>query len=254
MNTIIAGKMNNNKLIHINDDITENILLNGFHTIKNELFFINASLNKDLSEFIDAYNDLAIDSYVLEKEGYPYRKRRYGSFTYDTKIDLLMPNNHHTFYQSESANKAYGGIKREFSPIKTEILSNRFLQELIREDFSKFPNCDRCLSEKWFVGVQMFRVEATKEFYGSPTPEGIHQDEHHYVVQHMINKRNVKGGESSIYTLNKEKVTSLTLNNFLDSCYVKDEKVMHSVSSIECDNSEEIAIRDMLILDFELIQ
>lgn len=69
----------------------------------------------------------------------------------------------------------------------------------------------------------------------------------------MINKQNVKGGISTIYTLEKEKIISLTFDNFLDSCYVKDEKVMHDVSSIECKDDNEIAIRDMLILDFELI-
>jgi hypothetical protein len=173
--------------------------------------------------------------------------------------DLLVQgfhaiNSHKTFYQSENVNKAYGGIKRDFAPITKEILENQFLQEVILSDFEKLPKSDKVKSKKWFVGVQMFRIEATKDYVGEPSPEGIHQDEHYFVLQHMINKQNVKGSESTIFDLKKEKIVSLTFNNFMDSCYVKDEMVMHDVSSVECEDESQIAIRDMLILDYELIE
>ena len=242
------------KLIHIASDIAEDLLTEGFHTITNNAFCINATLNNDTIKFLKAYDNLKVDKYVLNDIGKPCRKRRYGSFTFDIKKNILSSNEHKTFFQSKKVNKAYGGIERDFAPIENDTLNNQFLQELIKADFTKFPKLDKNLSQKWFVGVQMFRIEATKDFKGEATPEGIHQDEHHFVVQHMINKKNVKGGVSSIYNLDQEKIVSLTLNNFLDTCYVKDEKVMHSVSSIECETDNEIAIRDMLILDFELME
>lgn len=241
------------KLIHITTDIADNLSTQGFQAISNDAFYINAKLNQDTAKFSEAYNNLEIDQYVLNKEGKSYRKRRYGSFTFDVKDNILIPNEHRSFFQSEKVNKAYGGIERNFAPIETHILHNQFLQELIKADFHKFPQEDKDLSQKWFIGVQMFRIEATKDFRGSPSPEGIHQDEHYFVVQHMINKQNVKGGESTIYTLTKEKIISLTLHHFLDSCYVKDQQVMHDVTSIECQDNNEIAIRDMLILDFEVM-
>ena len=64
---------------------------------------------------------------------------------------------------------------------------------------------------------------------------------------------NVRGGESSIFDLEKKIITSLILNSFMDSCFVKDVMVMHDVSSVECIDYSKIAKRDMLILDYELI-
>lgn len=241
------------KLITISEEIAECITTKGFRPVYSESFSINARLNYDTLKFLEAYEKLEVDNYVLKAEGIPYRKRKYGSFILNTLDNNLIINEHRSFIQSENVNNLFGGIERTFAPIDKSILENKFLQELIKADFSKFPETDKNLSKKWFVGVQMFRVEAKNGYAGQPTPEGIHQDEHHFVVQHMIKKENVKGGVSTIYTLEKEEIQSLTFNNFLDSCYVKDEKVMHSVTGIECINENESAIRDMLILDFELL-
>lgn len=242
------------KLIQINDEITQNLLTQGYHIANSSKFSINAKLYGDMTSFIKAYDNLEIDKYVYEKEGLPYRRRRYGSFVLNSENLELSVNEHKAFYQSENVNKSYGGIQRDFAPMTNELLDNTFLKEMIKSDFEKLPRPDKLKSQKWFVGIQMFRIEATKEFSGQATPEGIHQDGHHFIVQHMINKQNIEGGVSTIYNLDKEKIISITLNNFLDSCYIKDEKVMHSVSSIECKNINEIAMRDMLILDFELME
>jgi len=133
-------------------------------------------------------------------------------------------------------------------------MTNNFLQEIIKADFQTLPKSDKQKSKKWFIGVQMFRTEATKDYAGEPSPEGIHQDEHYFVLQHMINKYNVKGGRSTIFDLDKKEIVSLTFNNFMDSCFVKDELVMHDVSSVKCEDGSQTAMRDMLILDYELME
>jgi hypothetical protein len=244
---------NMSKLITIKDVVDKHIITKGFYPVLAEAFFINAKLSYDVFSFLNAYEELEVDSYVLKEFNVPYRKRKYGSYIYDSIKNELIKNEHSSFLQNEKVNKLFGGIERNFAAIDIHILENKFLQELIKADFSKFPEEDKELSKKWFVGVQMFRVEASKDFIGQPTPEGIHQDDHHFVVQHMIRKKNVTGGVSTIYTLEQEEIISLTLNDFLDSCYVKDEKVMHSVTGIECINENELAVRDMLILDFKLL-
>jgi len=207
------------KLITISDEIAEYITTKGFKPVLSESFSINARLNCETIAFLNAYEKLEVDTYVLEAEGIPYRKRRYGSFIFNSKNNKLNINKHRTFLQSENVNSLFGGIERKFAPIDNSILENQFLQELIKADFSKFPEEDKQLSKNWFVGVQMFRVEAKEGYLGQPTPEGIHQDEHHLVVQHMMKKENV----------------------------------MHSVTGIECIDEKQSAIRDMLILDFELL-
>jgi len=41
-------------------------------------------------------------------------------------------------------------------------MQNQFLQEIIKSDFSVLPDEDKNKSSKWFVGVQMFRIEGPK--------------------------------------------------------------------------------------------
>jgi len=200
------------RLIQIEDNgIAQDLLTQGFHALDNSKFCINTKLHNDTIKFIEAYNNLEIDKYVLEKEQKPYRKRRYGSFILDTQDLSLSINEHKTFFQSQKVNKAYGGITRDFAPITQEIMTNNFLQEIIKADFQTLPKSDKQKSKKWFIGVQMFRIEATKDYAGEPSPEGIHQDEHYFVLQHMINKYNVKGGRSTIFDLDKKEIVSLTL-------------------------------------------
>lgn len=239
--------------IHINSEIAENIKLHGFAVVKSSQFYIGAALLEDMCNLVNYYNFLEIDDYIMKKEKKKYRKRRYGSYTYDVSKNILHTNKHKSFFQSKNINNAYGGIDRIFAPIEKHIMDNSFLHEIIKSDFSKLPldNRESCL---WFVGVHLFRVEVKKDEAGHATPEGIHQDGHDFVVQHMIKRENISGAESTIYNLNREEIESTTLTNMLDSCYVNDKKVMHSVSEAKCHNHDKIGYRDMLILDFERIK
>jgi hypothetical protein len=95
---------------------------------------------------------------------------------------------------------------------------NKTLKSLINEEI-------------FFLQGLAFELQKNKSI-GYPSPEGIHQDGHHIVVQHMIKKFNITGGKSLIYNLNKENIATISLENFLDSCYIKDKMVMHNVSPI----------------------
>ncbi len=53
--------------------------------------------------------------------------------------------------------------------------------------------------------------------------------------------------------VSQKEIISLTFENFMDSCFVKDEKVMHDVSPIYCKDERKKAVRDMVILDFEIM-
>lgn len=241
-------------LIHMESDVTESIEQNGFAIVQREQFCINGALIEDMHNLSNYYNFLEIDEYILQKEKKQYRKRRYGSYMYDVSKNKLYPNKHESFFQNENINSAYGGIERVFAPIEMHILNNSFLHEIIKADFSKLPLRDRKSSDSWFVGVHLFRVETKKDEVGYATPEGVHQDGHDFVVQHMIKRTNISGGESTIYNLNKEEIESITLTAMMDSCFVNDKKVMHSVSEVKSYNDNEVGYRDMLILDFERIR
>lgn len=70
----------------------------------------------------------------------------------------------------------------------------------------------------------------------------------------MVNLDNIKGGVTSIYDLNKNKIAEFRLQNFLDIAMVDDTRVFHGVSEILQDNSnKETAKRDILVLTFKRI-
>ncbi len=52
--------------------------------------------------------------------------------------------------------------------------------------------------------------------------------------------------------INKEKIISFTFNNFMDSCYIEGEMVMHDVPPIQCISFGKSAILNMPILNCEL--
>lgn len=54
--------------ININVNIEENLNKKGYALVSSNNIFINAILYKDILQFIDYYNKLEIDEYVLKKE------------------------------------------------------------------------------------------------------------------------------------------------------------------------------------------
>jgi len=64
-----------------------------------------------------------------------------------------------------------------------------------------------------------------------------------------INRENISGGESEIYTKNKTKIATTVLNKG-DYIYLDDTNIMHGVTSISPQNNSEEAFRDILVITF----
>lgn len=201
-----------------------------------------------LSLTID-YADLPADEYL--PGGARYRYRRYGRFRFSPSDGELSRLPHEDYFQSANINRVTGGFIRRFSPLLDTTFDNRFLQELIRFNFSQLPIEDSLqLRENWEVQAHLIRVTADLSAQGHPTPEGIHRDGAEFVTVHLAELLNARGGEVSIYADDRQLLTTFRLAKVLDSYLFNDANLWHAAEPISPAAPEHGAIRSILTFDY----
>ena len=195
--------------------------------------------------FQNEWNKLSIDRY-LQDDG-SYRYRRFSRLLLDSATGKISNGKKTGFFQSRDVNPVNGGYNRDFSPLKTTALENSVLHMLLNWAKSVLPTTE---AKDWEVGVHMIRIVASELETGHPTPEGPHRDGHAYVVQILVKRYNVQGGESTIYTNDHQPLQSVTLLEPLDAIVVDDTRVLHGVSEIRPKDTGVESYRDMLLFDF----
>ncbi|WP_122055730.1 2OG-Fe dioxygenase family protein [Vibrio sp. Evd11] len=197
------------------------------------------------------WDDLPLDTYM--GDGGTYRQRRFGSFEYCLNTKALKKSSQNYFYQSKDINPLNGGNNRTFEDVCDDFSSSDFLKSLINYCLDFIP-INKCEGKKLVINTHLFRVIADGNQLGLPTPEGIHRDGHHFVSQHLIQRKNINGGISGIYTPEeKSPLIHKLLNNSFDTIIVDDNRVKHDVSPISCDSLLERGLRDMLIIDYNFV-
>jgi len=211
-------------------------------------FIIPTHLNIHKKRLEEDWENLRKDTYLDAGRSFRYRRFQYFYFLPDSgKIVAYAPT---PYYQPSEINKYAGDLDREFDPLKCETINNPFFQELIHFDFQQLPVSQNDKCDPWMVDIHQIRTIATAVESGEPTPEGIHHDENDFVWSHLINRKNVIGGISSIYSNNRQLLTSSTLDKNMDSIVLWDPKVMHGVSSMRPKDTSKNAIRDVLLICF----
>jgi len=198
--------------------------------------------------FAGYWNNLTFDPYM--KDGGRYRRRRYGQFILNNASNRLEFLGNAPFFQAEKYNTLNGGVYRQFECLTSEFQQSDLLHEFIRYFASRQPLSK--ISTSWLVNVHQIRVECSKGVAGMATPEGVHQDGHRFVAQILIDRRNVEGGESILYSSLENEVARITLKNSLDAIFVDDEKLWHNVTPVVTSPSQMHGYRDMLLLDFNI--
>jgi hypothetical protein len=200
----------------------------------------------ELAKFRASYADLRKDPYM--RDGGDYRYRRFARFEIDSFAMRIKGLPHEPFFQSSSVNTLNGGIARHFEPFREDVVPNGALHRMIRVMFSELPN--RYCYRRWKVYAHQIRIVASASGAGKPTPEGIHQDGHHYVGMVLMRKQNVRGGLSRIYSSALLPVEEHMLQVPADALLVDDRRVFHDVTTIEAIDPSKPAMRDMLLIDF----
>jgi hypothetical protein len=132
----------------------------------------------------------------------------------------------------------------------------------LTEEFSRDPMLEKLLAllgdlaseledvEEWHAKVTPFRVFASSEGGGNPTPEGLHRDGVTLVSSLLINRHNVVGGTSSVYTLDGLRLLKTTLRKSGTLLLGDDRRTLHGVTPIHPRDPGAAGWRDVLVITF----
>ena len=184
------------------------------------------------------------------KDGAKFRQRRYGRYRWSPATEDLSTLPHEPYFQPEGENSYVGGIDRSFAPLLPETVDSPFLHTLVRTTFACLPIPPDRQEKTWEVRIHQIRIVASPGEPGLPAPEGIHQDGTDFLTLHLVRRVNIRGGESTIYDLDRNPIVSHTMQEPLDSFILEDPRIMHGVTPVHSADGLKPGFRDLLGVDF----
>lgn len=188
-----------------------------------------------------SWNDLPPDNYL--KDGGRYRRRRHSCFI--AEGDNLTQTPHRMHWQPLEYNALHGGMERWFEPIENEVVQEPVWTKLL---LALSQICSQVKGEQpWFIEAHQFRIDTT-DGIGRPTPEGAHRDGVDFVAVIMVERVDIKGGETRIFEADGPNGQRFTLSQPWSILFMDDEKVIHESTPIQ--PVSEAGHRDTLVLTF----
>ncbi|MFM2111618.1 MAG: hypothetical protein RLZZ271_278, partial [Pseudomonadota bacterium] len=150
-------------------------------------------------------------------------------------------------------NALHGGMLRWFEPILPQLDEAPawagMLQGLAAVCSALKPEV-----KQWFVEAHPFRIDTTGGI-GRPTPEGAHRDGVDFVAVMLVQRQQIKGGETRVFSagegdgLDKPLMGQrFTLTEPWSLLLLDDERVIHETTPIQ--PAGEHGWRDTLVLTF----
>ena len=207
-------------------------LLNGLHTDQATADTLHAS-----------WHDLPPDLHL--RDGGHYRFRRHSCFTLDTVTGELTQTPHRAHWQPITYNALHGGFERWFEPITPAVSQHPVWQRLLRQIGSLLAEAKP--TPTWFIEAHQFRVDTTGGI-GRPTPEGAHRDGVDFVAVLMLQRHQVKGGETRVFEADGPNGVRFTLQEPWSTLLLDDERVIHESTPIQPVGDH--GWRDTLVLTF----
>jgi hypothetical protein len=198
------------------------------------------------TQFASHWEDLAPDRYAADLG--TQRLRRYGHLVFRPAGGTFEPTMHDAFIQPEDSNPLYIGTDRHFEPLADAFAKDPLLQRIL----AALSELAMVLADaaEWDVKVTPFRVLATADGTGQPTPEGMHRDGVTLVTSLLIGRRNALGGESTVTDLAGREVLATTLEEPGTLLVGDDRRTLHGVSPIRPRDPSQPAQRDVLVVTF----
>lgn len=187
------------------------------------------------------WNNLPPDSFL--KDGGHYRRRRHSSFVADEATLKQVP--HRAHYQPLAYNALHGGMHRLFEPVEPENVNQPVWSRLL---LAIGHVCSHVkTSQPWYVEAHQFRIDTT-DGIGRPTPEGAHRDGVDFVAILLVDRVNIKGGESRIFEVDGANGKRFTLLEPWTLIILDDQRVIHETTPIQ--PTAEGGHRDTLVLTY----
>ncbi|MGH1397391.1 MAG: 2OG-Fe dioxygenase family protein [Trichormus sp.] len=200
------------------------------------LFTLRKVNSINTEDFQPFFNNLPVDPYIKGN----YRLRRLSRFTVSGGELHKLP--HGYLFQSKAYNPLVGDIKREFADLEDAIIELDSFQKLVLA-FS-----DSCkLHPEAEIGVHQIRTICSPANFGNPAPEGIHQDGTDFIGIFSVNRENIQGGETHLYTAKKEKPVLSKILYPGELLLVNDHDFFHFTTPIK-PQTEAQGIRDVFVL------
>lgn len=198
-----------------------------------------------LPELAACWDDLPADGYL--RDGGRYRSRRHGCAIVHLaggvgRVEPVPPRAH---YQSTTYNALHGGIERWFEPIDATLVADTAWRELLTGLGRLFAEVSP--QERWFIEAHQFRID-TAAGVGRPTPEGAHRDGVDFVAVILIDRHNVRGGETRIFEADGPHGIRFVLEDPWTVVLLDDARVIHETTPIQPDAAG--GHRDTLVLTY----
>ena len=181
------------------------------------------------------------------RDGGHYRRRRHGSFV--ATQSSLAPVAHRAHWQPVEYNALHGGIARWFEPLPAALVADPAWAALL-QGLAGVADTLRG-TQPWFVEAHLFRIDTEGAgAIGRPTPEGAHRDGVDLVVVALVDRHNVKGGETRVFDAEGPQGVRFTLGEPWSALLLDDERVIHESTPIQPQDPTLPAWRDTLVLTY----
>ena len=179
-----------------------------------------------LYAFNPLWNELPPDAYL--KDGGRYRRRRHSCFV--VTGGRLEPVAHRAHWQPVEYNALHGGMQRWFEPMAPQMVNHPAWQKLLV--WLAAVSSRATMGQPWFVEAHQFRIDTT-DGIGRPTPEGAHRDGVDFVAVFLVDRVNVKGGETRVFDANGPAGQRFTLTESWSLLLLDDARVIHESTPIQ---------------------
>ncbi|HKY92723.1 MAG TPA: 2OG-Fe dioxygenase family protein [Nevskiaceae bacterium] len=204
----------------------------------------------DWDAFAASWDRLPHDGYMAD--GGRYRRRRHATFSV-TRAGAAERRPHQPHYQSRDYNPLNGGVVRWFEPVEANVGAGPTMTAILACCAKTFEALAPPEVADWHVEVHQFRVEATADAAGNPTPEGRHQDGVDFVLVVMVRRHNVASGTTTLHTVDGRDLGSFTLTAPFDAVLIDDARVVHGVTPVRPLDAAQPAFRDVLVVTFRRV-
>ncbi len=202
----------------------------------------------DWQQFRRSWDHLLPDQYMGDRGR--YRARRYQVFEYSTESQSLTINPDQRHYQARDYNRLNGGIYRVYEPFTHETLINRAFLTIQRLTIATARRLKPGVKQ-WHIEAHQFRIYASGEEVGRPVPEGLHKDGVDFVFVFFVQRVNVRGGVSKIYSEDSQILATHQMRSSRELMVIDDRELWHHVTPIYPCISRQQAYRDVLVLTFK---
>jgi hypothetical protein len=231
-----------------------------------QIMALTGASQADLHALACFWNNLPPDAHL--KDGGRYRFRRHASYvqTFSAQASVttsattlattLEQQPHRAHWQPTDYNALHGGIERWFDPIEPSMASKPSWNGLLQGFGALFsqlaalakPGQSQPIS-KWFIEAHPFRID-TKDGVGRPTPEGAHRDGVDFVVVLLVQRHQVKGGETRVFQADGPNGVRFTMAEPWTALLLDDAKVIHETTPIQPMREQPGGVRDTLVLTY----